>query len=39
MGDPSILYYSGYQAWVAHLDPPWFLGFHSNPMAKEAEND
>lgn len=39
MSDPLILYRPWYQAWVAHLDPPWFLGFIPSPTAKEAEND
>ncbi len=27
MSDPSVLYRPWYQAWVARIDPPWFLGF------------
>jgi hypothetical protein len=25
MSDPCVLYHFWCQAWVAHIDPPWFL--------------
>lgn len=31
MSDPCVLYHFWCQAWVAHIDPPWFLGFICKP--------